>query len=47
MNGKISGLMEDACLKCKFPKKAKKHRRGNFPALAFGISHGGGQVVRL
>ena len=27
------------------PKKAKKHRRGHFGALSFGISHGGGQTV--
>ena len=26
-----------------FEEKDKKHRRGKFPALAVGISHGGGQ----
>ncbi|KAF9472816.1 hypothetical protein BDN70DRAFT_818102, partial [Pholiota conissans] len=29
--------------KCKFPKKTRKHRRGDFAALSWGISHGGGQ----
>jgi hypothetical protein len=28
------------------PKKHKNHRRGAFPALAVGLSHGGGQGVR-
>jgi hypothetical protein len=31
---------------CSFSKKQKKHRRGRFPALATGVSHGGGQRVR-
>lgn len=30
---------------CKFPEKAKKHRRGDFAALSAGISYGGGQTV--
>ncbi|KAF9471462.1 hypothetical protein BDN70DRAFT_819955, partial [Pholiota conissans] len=28
--------------RCRFPRKAAKHRRGNFPALNKGISHGNG-----
>jgi hypothetical protein len=47
INEIISKIIENARPKCKFPKKAKKHRRGNFPAMATGISHGGGQTVSL
>lgn len=28
-------------------KSTKPHRRGSFPTIAVGISHGGGQVVCL
>lgn len=28
-----------------FPKKSTRHRRGDFPALAYGVSYGGGQQV--
>ncbi|KAF7970990.1 hypothetical protein HWV62_22491 [Athelia sp. TMB] len=28
-----------------FPKKSRRHRRGDFPALAYGVSYGGGQQV--
>ncbi|KZP28375.1 hypothetical protein FIBSPDRAFT_729233 [Athelia psychrophila] len=28
---------------CKFPSGCRKHRRGDFPALAVGVSYGGGQ----
>ena len=47
MNGKVTQAIEEARSECNFPKKAKKHRRGNFPALAVGISYGGGQRVCL
>lgn len=33
--------------RCSFPPKAKHHRRGKFPALSWGISHRGGQRVRV
>ena len=32
---------------CGFPEKSLHHRRGDFPALSIGISHGGGQKVGL
>jgi hypothetical protein len=47
VNEKISKIIEEVRPKCKFPKKAKAHHRGNFPAMAIGISHGGGQLVSL
>jgi hypothetical protein len=36
-------ILESARPKLSFDKKEKKHRRGKFPAIAIGISHGGGQ----
>jgi hypothetical protein len=47
VNEKVSKIIELVRSMCKFPKKAKVHRRGKFPAMAIGISHGGGQKVRL
>src|ERR1700679_215810 len=47
VNEDISQNIETARSKCKFPKKAKKHRRGNCPAMVIGISHGGGQTVGI
>lgn len=37
-------LIEQARGSCKFSATEKRHRRGHFPALAVGISHGGGQL---
>lgn len=37
--------LQSARKRCRFPKKAKDHRRGSFPALSTGISFGGGQKV--
>lgn len=39
--------LQSARKRCRFPKKARNHRRGNFPALSAGISFGGGQKVCL
>ncbi|PPR02920.1 hypothetical protein CVT26_009775, partial [Gymnopilus dilepis] len=36
-------ILESARDRLYFEEKDKKHRRGKFPALAVGISHGGGQ----
>lgn len=36
--------LEQARGECRFSAKQKSHRRGRFPALATGISHGGGQL---
>lgn len=36
--------LEAARSRCKFSKAHTNHRRGRFPALATGISHGGGQL---
>lgn len=36
--------LQRACTLC---KKDKSHRRGPHPAMAFGISHGGGQTVSI
>lgn len=36
--------LEQARAECRFSAKQKSHRRGRFPALATGISHGGGQL---
>lgn len=36
--------LEQARSECRFSPKQRSHRRGRFPALATGISHGGGQV---
>jgi hypothetical protein len=41
-----AAAMKDARKNCRFPKGAKSHRRGLFPALAVGASFGGGQEVR-
>jgi len=38
-------LLEQTRSALSLSKKAKKHRRGHFGALSFGISHGGGQTV--
>ncbi|KDR66326.1 hypothetical protein GALMADRAFT_259368 [Galerina marginata CBS 339.88] len=40
---RASDLLEEARPRLCFNKKDLKHRRGSFPALAVGISHGGGQ----
>ena len=45
VNNKITQAIEQARSECNFPKKARKHRRGNFPAMAVWISYGGGQMV--
>lgn len=46
-NVKASGAIEAARGKCIFPAKttSEEHRRGPFPALAVGVSYGGGQTV--
>ncbi|KAF8222797.1 hypothetical protein L208DRAFT_1061575, partial [Tricholoma matsutake] len=44
VNNKVMQAIEQACSKCNFPKKVKKHRWGNFPAMAIGISYGEGQT---
>lgn len=36
--------LERARRECRFSAKQRSHRRGRFPALATGISHGGGQL---
>lgn len=36
--------LEEARGRCKLSKKDTHHRRGHFPALASGISFGGGQL---
>lgn len=36
--------LEQGRHRCKFSAKQTSHRRGRFPALATGISHGGGQT---
>lgn len=48
-NAKASEAIEAARVKCIFPAKttAEDHRRGPFPALAAGVSYGGGQIVSL
>lgn len=38
--------VESAGPRCKFNEKQSIHRRGAFPALACGMSFGGGQMVR-
>lgn len=47
-NVKAAGAIEAARGKCTFPAKtsSEEHRRGPFPALATGVSYGGGQIVR-
>jgi hypothetical protein len=45
VNQKVCKAIEHVHSICNFPKKAKAHHRGNFPAMAIGISHGGGQKV--
>lgn len=45
LNAEGMGVIELARPQLSLSKKAKKHRRGNFGAVAFGISHGGGQVA--
>lgn len=37
--------LTDAASRLKFSSKIKNHRRGRFPALNYGISHGGGTEV--
>ncbi|KAF8218435.1 hypothetical protein L208DRAFT_1351520, partial [Tricholoma matsutake] len=37
--------MEEASEQCSFDSKDLNHRRGSFPALAAGVSFGGGQVI--
>ena len=37
--------MAQAAKQCKFASKQAEHRRGEFPALAVGVSFGGGQKV--
>jgi hypothetical protein len=37
-------LLESARPRCQFSKQGTNHQRGHFPALATGISHGGGQM---
>jgi hypothetical protein len=39
--------IEAAAAKCRFTDQDKQHRRGSYPALAYGISFGGGQTVRI
>lgn len=36
---------EHAAKRCRFTSKQSSHRRGAFPALATGVSFGGGQKV--
>lgn len=43
INRCASGAIETARKRCFFPKKSKRHRRGDFLALAVGTSFGGGQ----
>ncbi|KAF7972007.1 hypothetical protein HWV62_19295 [Athelia sp. TMB] len=38
-------LIRAASRECRFPKGCNAHRRGDFPALAKGVSFGGGQKV--
>lgn len=45
VHAEAAALIEGLRSKLNVPKKFKKHRRGNFPALAIGISHGGGQTA--
>lgn len=40
---KCANSLENAKKSLYFSKKQKNHRRGNFLALSFGISYGGGQ----
>lgn len=44
VNDEASRALEHARNKLVFSTKDKVHRRGRFPALAYGISHGGGQT---
>jgi hypothetical protein len=37
-------LLEKTRPLLRLSKKSKRHRRGNFAALSYGISHGGGQT---
>jgi hypothetical protein len=37
--------IEKAASQCRFSAKQSNHRRGEFPALATGVSFGGGQKV--
>jgi hypothetical protein len=46
VNEGLSDAIREARAQCDFSKKDKKHRRGNFPAMAVGVSFGGGQPVR-
>jgi hypothetical protein len=38
--------IEKVASQCSFSTKQSNHRRGEFPALATGVSFGGGQKVR-
>jgi len=40
-------VIEEARGRLQIPNKYKNHRRGTFPALSVGLSHGGGQGVSL
>jgi hypothetical protein len=45
MHKNATAAMEAAALQCKFSDEEVDHRRGQFPALAVGVSFGGGQTV--
>jgi hypothetical protein len=45
VHSEAAELLEQTRPLLSLSKKAKKHRRGHFGALSFGISHGGGQTV--
>jgi hypothetical protein len=43
--GEAGEQIREARGQCQFTEKQAHHRRGDFPALAVGISYGGGQTV--
>jgi hypothetical protein len=42
----VEGVMKEAREQCSFDSKDLHHRRGPFPALAAGVSFGGGKGPR-
>ena len=45
VHSEAAELLEQTRPLLSLSKKARKHRRGRFGALSFGISHGGGQTI--
>lgn len=46
VNRDAQALFDDTRIRFNFKPEQATHRRGEFPALAVGISYGGGQTVR-